>query len=104
MKALWILLLCSLLGINGVVAQDTAFTYQGRLTDRGVPAGGTYDLRFVVFSGPAEGDVIGIPWFTNALSISNGQFTALVDFGPGVFTGPSRWLEIGVRTNGDTGT
>ncbi len=27
-------------------AQTTAFTYQGRLTDNGVPANGNYDLLF----------------------------------------------------------
>lgn len=27
---------------------STAFTYQGRLTDQGQPANGTYDFRFVI--------------------------------------------------------
>jgi hypothetical protein len=31
--------------------------------------------------------------------VSNGYFTVVLDFGAGVFTGPGRWLEIGVRTN-----
>jgi N-acetylneuraminic acid mutarotase len=29
--------------------------------------------------------------------------TVTLDFGAGVFTGPARWLEIGVRTNGSAG-
>jgi hypothetical protein len=33
---------------------------------------------------------------------TNGLFTVLVDFGPGVFTGETNWLEIGVETNGTT--
>jgi hypothetical protein len=31
-------------------AQGTAFTYQGRLTDGGSPANGSYDLTFALFS------------------------------------------------------
>ena len=32
--------------------------------------------------------------------VTNGLFTTMVDFGPGVFTGGSNWLQIGVATNG----
>src|SRR5437870_7471033 len=41
-------LLCSALTIH---AQTTAFTYQGKLTDGGAPANGTYDLQFTLFDG-----------------------------------------------------
>ena len=34
------------------------------------------------------------------MTVSNSLFTTLVDFGPGVFTGSSNWLEIAVETNG----
>ena len=78
----------------------TAFTYQGRLNDGGQTANGVYDLRFAVFdaaSGPAQ---IGGVLTNAATPVSNGLFTVILDFGPGVFTGEGRWLEIGVRTSG----
>ena len=34
------------LSMNGVHAQGTAFTYQGRLNVSGAPASGTYDFRY----------------------------------------------------------
>jgi trimeric autotransporter adhesin len=83
------------------VAQGTAFTYQGRLNDSGAPANGTYDLRFTIYdSTNLPGVVIAGPLTNSGTIASNGLFTVALDFGAGVFTGPDRWLEIGVRTNG----
>jgi len=80
-------------------AQGTAFTYQGRLNNGGSAANGSYDLSFTVFDAVTGGNVIGS--LTNsATSVSNGLFTAALDFG-GVFTGTNYWLEIGARTNGN---
>ncbi len=81
-------------------AQGTAFTYQGRLTDGTNAANGNYDLRFSLRDALVAGNAVGS---TNALApvtISNGLFVVTLDFGAGIFTGPARWLEIGVRTNG----
>ena len=80
-------------------AQGTAFTYQGRLNNGGSAANGSYDLSFTVFDAVTGGNLIGS--LTNsAMSVSNGLFTAALDFG-GVFTGTNYWLEIGARTNGN---
>lgn len=78
--------------------KGTAFTYQGRLSDGGSLANGNYDLRFAVYDAASDGSVIGGP-LTNSASISNGLFTAALDFGDGVFTGPPRWLQITVNSN-----
>ena len=80
--------------------QSTAFTYQGRLNDGSNPADGSYDLRFAVFDKSTNGNQQG-PILTNgATSVSNGLFNVVLDFG-NQFSGPDRWLEIAVRTNGN---
>lgn len=83
------------------LAQGTAFTYQGRLTDGAAPATGTYDFTFQVFDAAGGGASQGGPLTTNGVGVAEGLFTVTLDFGPGPFSsGAPRWLEIGVRTNG----
>jgi len=81
-------------------AQGTEFTYQGRLNDNGSPANGTYDLSFLVYNSAIAPTPAGGPISIPGVAVSNGLFTVTVDFGGGLFTGPQRWLEISVRTNG----
>ncbi len=84
-----------------VHAQGTAFTYQGRLNDGAIPASGTYDLTFALFSGSSgAGGQVGGTLTHSPVNVSNGLFTVTLDFGPSVFTGPARWLEIAVKSNG----
>ena len=82
-----------------VLAQGTMFTYQGRLLDGANPATGKYDLRFNVYDAASAGSLIAGPVTNTAVPVTNGLFVATIDFGAGVFTGPARWLEIGVRSN-----
>jgi hypothetical protein len=81
------------------VAQGTAFTYQGRLQNSGIPANGLYDFRFNIIDAPNGGTAVAATVITNAIAVSNGLFTVSIDFGQGVFTGPARWLEITVSSN-----
>src|ERR1035437_9279037 len=81
-------------------AQGTAFTYQGRLNNSGSPANGSYDLAFRLFATNTTGVAIAAPVTNNATAVTNGLFTTTLDFGAGVFTGGSNWLEIAVSTNG----
>ncbi len=93
----------TLLGVNLAGAQSTGFTYQGRLMDNGAPATGNYDLRFYLRDAPSLGIPVGPTNTFNGVTpvvASNGLFTVVLDFGAGIFTGPARWLEMGVRTNG----
>lgn len=82
----------------------TAFTYQGRLEENGQPVNGPVDIEFRLYAGPTPLHfAIGSPFVVEDVQVANGLFTAKVDFGP-VFTGPSRWLGIGIRPGAATGT
>src|SRR5437763_284341 len=85
---------------SAVLAQGTAFVYQGHLTDSSAPANGLYDFKFTIFDSSGGPTSVGSPITTNLVPVTNGLFTVALDFGAGVFTGPDRYLEIGVRTNG----
>jgi hypothetical protein len=80
----------------------SAFSYQGRLNDGADPANGFYDLQFAVYDASVSGNQLGSTLTSSATAVTNGLFTATLDFGTGVFTGAGRWLAIGVRTNGST--
>lgn len=80
----------------------TAFTYQGRLTDSGSPATGSFDMEFKLFDTPTVGTGIqqGVPLQREPVTPSAGVFTVTLDFGANVFGGADRFLEIGVRPSG----
>ena len=88
------------LRLSTAFAQGTAFTYQGRLDAKGVPANGSYDVQFALYATNVTGSAVAGPVTNSATAVSNGLFTAAVDFGPGVFTGTDYWLDVAVRTNG----
>ena len=80
-------------------AQSTTFTYQGRLNDGGGFASGSYDLTFSLWNAASGPSQVGGTITNAATAVSNGLFTATLDFG-NQFPGAERWLEIAVRTNG----
>jgi hypothetical protein len=76
------------------------FTYQGRLQITNSPANGSYDFQFAIFDAANGGLQLGSTITQPGLDVNNGFFTTTLDFGPGVFDGKARWLDIAVRTNG----
>ena len=86
--------------LSTTFAQGTAFTYQGQLQNNGSPASGTYNLTFSLFNTDTSSVAVAGPVTNNGVIVTNGLFTVLIDFGPGVFTGQTNWLEISVATNG----
>lgn len=85
-----------------VQAQTSVFTYQGYLSDGGVSANGSYDLRFTLHDAAASGGQVGGTINLSPVLVSNGVFTVALDFGAAAFDGNSRWLQIAVRSFGDT--
>ena len=97
-----VLLLVFMVCASAVVGQTTAFSYQGRLTDGGAPANGTYDLQFTLYN--ASSTAIPSPLVREDVTVTNGIFTVQLDFGASVFTnGQASTLEIGVRPGTATG-
>ncbi len=89
---------------NTVCAQGTAFTYQGQLMNNGASRRLAIMIsQFAIFDAASNGNQIGASLTNAPTAVSNGLFTVTLDFGAGVFSGPQRWLQIGVRTNGSSG-
>ncbi|MFO1460518.1 MAG: hypothetical protein U1G08_14050 [Verrucomicrobiota bacterium] len=78
----------------------TAFSYQGRLSQAGRPANGSFDFRLILYDADVGGSQVG-PILTNeSVLVVQGVFVTSVDFGPKAFEGQARWLEIAVRPEG----
>jgi hypothetical protein len=86
------------LHLSTAFAQGTAFTYQGRFAENGVPYTGEAEFRATLWSVPAEGlAVASNSPVTIGISVSNGLFVLPLDFGDS-FAGEERWLQLEVRT------
>ncbi len=82
-------------------AQSTAFTYQGQLKQGGALAEGLYDIRFKLFNAVSGGTQVGASQCADNITVKDGVFTSMIDFGPQFSSTLDRWLEIEVRK--DTG-
>jgi hypothetical protein len=78
-----------------------AFTYQGRLLRGSQYVNGvTCDFSFKLYDAPSGGTQLG-PTLPVSAAVTNGYFTADLNFGTGIFTGAKRYLEIAVQCPGD---
>ncbi len=74
----------------------TTFTYQGRLMQSGQYVNGlSCDFQFELYNSPGGGTQLGTTQ-SATLPLTNGYFTADLDFGA-VFDGNARYLQIAVR-------
>ncbi len=93
--------------INGFTqtAIDNTFTYQGELSFNNAPANGDFDFKFVAYDTQDDGTGNILSTFTidsPPITVTNGIFTAPINFPDDVFLGDKVWLEINVQIATDT--
>jgi hypothetical protein len=77
--------------------QTTSFTYQGQLKFDGLPASGSYNLVFKLFTAASVGSQVGSTITRNGVVLTNGLLNQTLDFGEGAFPGDRRWIEVTVN-------
>ncbi len=83
---------------SGGTAVGTTLTYTGQITDEdGDPLDGVYDFEFKVYDALTGGTQLGQAVAKDNVTVEDGRYTVELDFGPRVFTGDVRYLEIRVR-------
>jgi trimeric autotransporter adhesin len=102
-----VLTLLTLVGAAGAQGQGrsalgTGFTFQGRLTVSGTPANGPFDFEFELFADPVGTTAVGNPIFFEDVSVTDGLFTMVLDFGS-QFEGSARYVRTDVRPGASTG-
>lgn len=108
--AAWVVAVVMVAAMSARAQSPTAFTYQGRLDDGGVPANGVYDIRFTpwtVASGP--GTQLAPSVCVDGMDVVDGLFQVEVDFGAGSawLNAANAFLQVDVRadqTGGNCGT
>lgn len=77
----------------------TVLTYQGQLNRDGVPLNGTASFEFRLWTAASGGGVVATIGPVS-LPVTNGLFTAALDFGSATFDGDALWLEVRVSYAG----
>ena len=77
-------------------------TYQGRLSDAGIPLNDTADFEFSLQDASSGGTEIAFAT-ADAVQVIDGLFTVELQFGGGAFGGEDRWVEILVRSPAGAG-
>jgi len=102
MKHCALVLTITVAAVAGAAQIGTDFTYQGILSAGGVPANGSFDLRFILYNADSGGSQVGTTQYVADLDVSQGRVNAVLDFGA-VFDGTALWLEVSVRDGASTG-
>lgn len=83
------------------VAGDLAqgFSYQGVLTENGVPVNGNRDMEFKLYDASSGGSQVGNTLSQN-VPVSNGQFNVALNWGRDKIDGKALWLRVRARDGG----
>lgn len=82
---------------------ETEFVYQGHIAQAGRPVNGLCDFEFALFGEENPGFPQLAANLLTEVEVTNGQFTAPLDFGVDVLDGPVRFLEVRVQCPARTG-
>lgn len=74
----------------------SAFTYQGKVEQGGLPVTGLCDFNFSLWDASAGGAEVATAIAVAGVLVTDGIFTVELDYGHGAFAGDARWLEIAV--------
>jgi hypothetical protein len=106
MKLLSFVLLAICLSLPSATLAEpigSAFTYQGELKFKGLPANDQFDLGFRLWDTDVGGSRVGTAIFLEDVVVVDGNFTVELDFGTDPFLGKQLWLQILVRVGSSTG-
>ena len=105
-KRMILALAISGLGISVGAAEPLgrAISYQGQLEQFGAPVSGVFDFRMVAFDRFEFGDQVSPVVVFEDVEVLSGLVQLDVDFGPGVFIGERRWVQIEVREGASVGS
>jgi hypothetical protein len=99
MKKTNLLLLALICSAVAAWSQSAPFTYQGRFSQNGAPFSGVVEMQFTLWDAVSNGTQLAATSpAVQSLSVSNGLFSATIDFSSIPFTGADRWLQIEART------
>jgi trimeric autotransporter adhesin len=72
----------------------TAFIYQGQLKNAGALVNASCSFNFGLWDASTLGNQVGVTQTVPSVGVTNGLFTAPIDFGGNAFNGDARWLGI----------
>lgn len=82
-----------------LLAQGTAFTYQGRLNTNSAPYSGAAEFQFTLWDAVNSGSAVATNNPASLIAtVADGFFTVTLDFGLNPFNGQPRFLQTEVRT------
>ena len=82
---------------------SSTFTYQGQLNSNGNAVTGPCNFQFGLWDAASVGLQVGVTQTLTTVTVTSGQFSVLLDFGPTVFNGDARWLQLAVQCGSDAG-
>ena len=77
----------------------SGFSYQGTLTEGGVPVNGVRQMEFKLFDAASVGTQVG-GTLTQYVTVSKGQFSTVLWWGSGEIDGRALWLAVRAQDSG----